>query len=164
MQYRSRDGSSSSPSADTASPPRYRPPVRHSNRVNQHPRHQRPGNQHPGHVQSGHVHSGQTHTHARHEHRHYNVGSDGDVWTDLARCSSSVCEYTLKGVALAWNTTNEFLNRISRPRWTNDDQFKPYAIRSYDIGGYEYEVMVCRRPLSFCEKLCEAGRRECTED
>eukprot|EP01053_Blabericola_migrator_P006957 Blabericola_migrator_1__6956@NODE_3523_length_1708_cov_117_929311_g2188_i0_p2_GENE_NODE_3523_length_1708_cov_117_929311_g2188_i0NODE_3523_length_1708_cov_117_929311_g2188_i0_p2_ORF_typecomplete_len147_score10_23_NODE_3523_length_1708_cov_117_929311_g2188_i065505 len=57
--------------------------------------------------------------------------------------------------ASIYQTIDDCVNSLSRPRWVERPGWIPFAQQSYDIGNYEYEVMVYRRPLSFCEKLQE---------
>lgn len=71
-----------------------------------------------------------------------------------------VCETTCQMAGLVYETVDEFVNRISRPKWNCTEGFEPYAVRSYDIGDHEYEVIICRRKLSLCSKVADTIRRE----
>eukprot|EP01054_Gregarina_sp_Poly1_P011097 Gregarina_sp_Poly_1__11096@NODE_896_length_5808_cov_26_738025_g640_i0_p2_GENE_NODE_896_length_5808_cov_26_738025_g640_i0NODE_896_length_5808_cov_26_738025_g640_i0_p2_ORF_typecomplete_len155_score4_65DUF1427/PF07235_11/0_26_NODE_896_length_5808_cov_26_738025_g640_i047615225 len=57
-----------------------------------------------------------------------------------------------------YQTIDDFVNSISRPRWVDRPGWTPFTQKSLDIGNYEYEVMVYRRPLSICERLSSCRR------
>eukprot|EP01057_Protomagalhaensia_wolfi_P001322 Protomagalhaensia_wolfi_Nauph_80__1321@NODE_178_length_3281_cov_479_197717_g134_i0_p2_GENE_NODE_178_length_3281_cov_479_197717_g134_i0NODE_178_length_3281_cov_479_197717_g134_i0_p2_ORF_typecomplete_len169_score15_09_NODE_178_length_3281_cov_479_197717_g134_i023672873 len=71
------------------------------------------------------------------------------VWNAIGMVNGA-CSFLYQNI-------DDFINSVSRPRWVERPGWKPYAQKSMDIGHYEYEVMIYRRPLGICEKL-----QECT--
>lgn len=56
---------------------------------------------------------------------------------------SSVCRL-ITGAVDAW----------TKPAWEYTPDYQPYSSQSYQIGDYEYEVMVYRRPRGCLAKIC----------
>lgn len=89
--------------------------------------------------------------------------SDSPVMEAACAAAQTGCEALAEGCALVNELVlrvasavavcaDDFVTRLSRPRWAISESFEPVAQRSYEIGDWEYETFVFRikEPQLFC--------------